>query len=60
MDKNLTASQTFLLCMDFLTIKGRQMKAEYAKRMRENNEFNYDDLKSLQKEINDKINFIIN
>jgi hypothetical protein len=45
--------------MDYLTTKGRNMKAEYAKRMRANNPFTWNDLDIVNKDIHDELDYIM-
>src|SRR5574344_1397366 len=45
--------------MDYLATKGRQMKVEYTKRMRENNPITWNDLDIVNKEIHDKLDYLM-
>ena len=46
-------------CMDFLATYAKQMKSQYAKRMRENNPFTWTDLDVMNKEIHDKLDYLM-
>ena len=45
--------------MDFLATYAKQMKSQYAKRMRENNPFTWTDLDVMNKEIHDKLDYLM-
>ena len=45
--------------MDYLTTKGRQMKAQYTRRMRDNNPITWSDLDLVNKDIHDKLDYLM-
>ena len=45
--------------MDFLTTYGKQMKAEYTKRMRENNPFTWAEIDAMNKDIHDRLDILM-
>ena len=45
--------------MDFLSTYGAQMKRAYAKRMRENNPFTWSELDVMNKELHDKLDYLM-
>lgn len=45
--------------MDFLATYARQMKSQYVNRMRDNNPFTWTDLDVMNKEIHDKLDYLM-